>query len=53
MNAVTFVNSSPLAEINKKSKVDAVDRIVRTTTANGTGFRDEARAENLLAEFIG
>lgn len=53
MNAVTFVNSSPFAGINKKSKVDAVDRIVRTTTVNGTGFKDEARAENLLAEFIG
>jgi hypothetical protein len=53
MNAVTFVNSSPFADINKKSKVDAVDRIVRTTTVNGTGFKDEAKAENLLAEFIG
>jgi hypothetical protein len=53
INAVTFVNSSPLAELNKKSKVDAVDRIVRTTTVNGTGFKDEAKAENLLAEFIG
>jgi len=53
INAVTFVNSSPLADINKKSKVDATDRLVRTTTVNGTGFKAEAEAENLLAEFIG
>jgi len=53
INAVTFANSSPLAEMNRKSKVDAVDRLVRTTTVNGTGFRDEARAEELLASFIG
>lgn len=53
INAVTFVNSSPLAEINRKSKVSAVDRIVRTTTVNGTGFKEEAEAENLLASFIG
>lgn len=53
INAVTFINSSPLADINKKSKVDAVERIVRTTTVNGTGFKAEAEAEEILAEFIG
>lgn len=53
INAVTFVNSSPDAEINKKSKVDATDRLVRTTTVNGTGFKEEASAEKILADFIG
>lgn len=53
INAVTFVNSSPKAELNKKSKVDVTDRLVRTTTVNGTGFQQEAEAENILAKFIG
>jgi len=53
INAVTFVNSSPMAEINKKSKVDATDRLVRNTTVNGTGFKAEAEAEEILAKFIG
>lgn len=53
LNAVTFVNSSPLATINKKSKVDAVDRLVRNVTTNGTGFKMEADANSVLAEFIG
>ncbi len=53
INAVTFVNSSPMADINKKSKVDVTDRLVRTTTVNGTGFKQEAEAEKILADFIG
>lgn len=51
INAVTYVNSSPMSA--GKSKVSAVDRLVRNTTVNGTGFKEEAEAENLLATFIG
>lgn len=53
VNAVTFVNSSPLADINKASKVSSLDRLVRNVNTNGTGFKFEARAEQLVAEFIG
>lgn len=49
LNAVTFVNSSPFADINAKSKVGAIERAVRNMDPNGTGFALEARAEGLLA----
>jgi hypothetical protein len=52
LNAVTFVNSSPFAEINKKSKVSSIDRAVRTFDPNGTGFKLEQDAEALLAELV-
>ena len=52
LNGVTFVNSSPLADANKKSKVSAIDRAVRTIDVNGTGFALEQRAEKLLAELL-
>lgn len=48
LNGVTFVNSSPLAEANKKSKVTAIDRAVRNVDPNGTGFLLEHRAEAIL-----
>lgn len=52
LNAVTFVNSSPFAEVNKKSKVSAIDRTVRNIDPNGTGFAIELEAEKLLAELV-
>lgn len=52
LNAVTFVNSSPNAEINKKSKVSDIDRMVRNIDINGSGFKLEQRAEELAAAFI-
>lgn len=52
LNGVTFVNSSPLAEINAKSKVSAIDRAIRTMDTNGTGFAFELKAEELLAELV-
>ena len=51
-NAVTFVNSSPFADINKKSKVSALDRLVRNVELQGTGFGFEAKANELLAELV-
>lgn len=53
LNAVTFINSSPMAEFNRKSKVDALDRLVRNVSVNGTGFKEERKAEEVLAEVIG
>lgn len=53
LNAVTFINSSPEAETNKKSKVSLIDRTVRNVDPNGTGFALEAKAESLLAELVG
>lgn len=53
LNGVTFVNSSPLAEVNKKSKVSAVDRAIRTLDVNGSGFLVEQQAEKILAELVG
>lgn len=52
LNGVTFINSSPLAEVNKKSKVTSIDRTVRNVDPNGTGFLLEHRAETLLAELV-
>lgn len=51
VNAVTYVNSSPNAEANKRSKVGAVERAVRVTDPNGTGFKLEQRAERVLLDF--
>ena len=51
LNGVTYVNSSPNAEANKKSKVSAVERAVRVTDTNGTGFKLEQQAEKVLANF--
>lgn len=55
INAVTFINSSPLAPINspKNSKVSGVDRAVRTLDPNGSGFKLEQDAEKVLAAMIG
>lgn len=47
-NAVTFTNSSPNAEVNKKSKVSPIDRLVRNTESTGTGFRLESKAVSLI-----
>lgn len=52
-NAVTFVNSSPFAEINKKSKVSFIDRNVRNIDRNGSGYKFEERAAELIEEFAG
>ena len=52
INAVTFVNSSPNAENNKKSKVSVIDRTVRNMDANGSGFKIEQKAEKILANFL-
>lgn len=52
INAVTFVNSSPNAENNKKSKVSAIDRAVRNMDANASGVKFEQKAENILASFL-
>lgn len=52
INGVTFVNSSPNAEVNKKSKVSAVDRAVRNMDANGSGFKVEQKAEKILTSFL-
>jgi hypothetical protein len=53
INAVTYVQSSPLARTVKKSKVSTIDRAVRNMDPNGTGFRTEVKAEKILAGFIG
>lgn len=53
LNGVTFVNSSPLAEANKRSKVSGIDRTIRNLDMNGSGFAVENRAESLLAELMG
>lgn len=53
INGVTFVNSSPFADVNKKSKVTGLDRTVRNVDANGSGFKFEQSAEKVLASFIG
>lgn len=52
-NAVTFVISSPEAPTNKKSKKDPVERAVNTLDPMGSGARLEARAESVLADFLG
>ena len=52
-NAVTFTNSSEHAENNRKSKVSALDRLVRNVDPNATGYRFEEKANGLLAELIG
>jgi hypothetical protein len=52
INAVTFVNSSPDAEANKKSKVSPIDRAIRNVDPNGTGFDRELKAEKILAKFL-
>lgn len=51
LNGVTFTNSSPHSETNRKSKVGAVERAVRVTDPNGTGFKLEQRAERVLLDF--
>ena len=55
INGVTFVNSSPMAEINSpaKSKVSGIDRAIRTMDTNGSGFKLELDANKVLANFIG
>ena len=51
MNAVTFINSSPNSNSIKKSKVSAVDRLIRIIDPNGSGYKLEAKAERLAAAF--
>lgn len=55
LNAVTFVNSSPFAEINsaKNSKVSGIDRTIRNLDPNGSGFKVEQNAEKVLASMVG
>lgn len=53
MNGVTFINSSPFAEANKASKVSGVDRVVRTLDVNGSGFKLESMANDMIMEFAG
>ncbi len=53
INGVTYANSSPLAPANVKSKVSAVDRIVRNIDTNGTGLKFERAAQELALELVG
>lgn len=53
INGVTYANSSPLAPSNVKSKVSAVDRIVRNIDTNGTGLKFERAAQELALELVG
>lgn len=53
LNAVTFDTSSPFSPRNVKSKVGALERVVRNVSATGSGFAFEGKAEEVLAEFIG
>lgn len=52
LNAVTFVNSSPNAEIVTRSKVSATDRMIRNIDPNGSGYKFEAKAEKIAAAFM-
>jgi len=52
MNAVTFINSSPNSAMVKKSKVSAVDRLIRIIDPNGSGYKLEAKAEKIAAAFV-
>jgi len=52
INGVTFVNSSPYADVVQKSKVTVIDRTVRNMDPNGTGFKLEQKAEKVLAKFL-
>jgi hypothetical protein len=52
INAVTFENSSPNSASVQKSKVTAIDRAVRNMDPNGTGFKRERQAEEILAAFL-
>jgi hypothetical protein len=52
INAVTFVNSSPNAEIVARSKVSATDRMIRNIDPNGSGYKFESKAMVLAARFM-
>lgn len=52
INGVTFANSSPYAEANRKSRVDAIDRMIRNVDTNGTGFKIEQNAEEIIADLM-
>jgi hypothetical protein len=52
VNGVTFVNSSPNAEIVAKSKVGAVDRMIRNVDPNGSGNKLESKALKIAAGFL-
>ena len=51
-NAVTFVNSSPNSETVQNSKVSPVARMIRNTDPNGSGYKLELKAENILNRYM-
>ena len=51
-NAITFVNSSQNADSVQNSTVSSVDRMIRNTDANGSGFKLECSAEDMLNRLI-
>lgn len=51
-NGVTYFLSSPQAEINVKSKVDPLDRIVRNVSPDGSGAKVESRAMDIALDLI-
>jgi len=44
VNAVTFYNSSPFADVNKKSQVSGVDRMIRNVAPDASGWKLEQKA---------
>lgn len=44
VNAVTFYNSSPFADVNKKSKVSGIDRMIRNIAPDASGWKLEQKA---------
>jgi hypothetical protein len=52
-NGVTYFLSSPSAEINVKSKVDPLDRLVRNVNPDGSGAKVEERAMDIALDLIG
>lgn len=52
LNGVTFYLSSPYSESVRKSKVNAVDRMIRNVLPTESGYKMEMRAEGLLSKFL-
>lgn len=52
INGVTFVQSSPNAETVKRSKVNAIDRMIRNVLPTESGFKFEAKAHRIADRFL-
>lgn len=52
INGVTFVQSSPNSQAVQRSKVNAIDRMIRNVLPTESGYKLEEKAERLIERFL-